>query len=255
MRLATRAGMSWFDIADGRLRFRGRVTRDPIKEWLATPDGAAAVQAAARRIRLALFGRTRPARRRLARALWDAISSSTVRDAVAEESQRYVAAWTPLAYAPSLPRVSIAYRRVVVVPRVMIVWRTATRVTGHLANALPADVPDSFRTFFAGWVLNRMDDAISCRGPSPQRPLHAEDSWACVAIDRRTIWVDASGSGAEWQGHVVMFEMPAPHLPRNQRRELEAAVEQLLQSLQNLNRLQRDRTVRLAMDQIASARA
>ena len=247
--------MSWFDIADGRVRFRGRVTRDPIKEWLATHEGSAEVQAAARQIRFALFGRTGRARRRLARTLWDAASTAAVREAVAEESERYVGGWTPLAYAPSLPRVSIAYRRLVVVPRVMIVWRTASRFMTRIAQALDTEVPDSFRIFFAQWVLANIDDAIRRAGPCPQRPLHAEESWACVAVDPRMLWVDASRSGPEWQGHVVMFEMPAPRLPRRERRELEAAIAELTQSLHNLTRPQRDKTVRVAMDQLAAAKA
>jgi hypothetical protein len=236
------------------VRFRGRVTRDPIREWLATHEGSAAVQEAAPQIRFALFGRTGAARRRLARSLWEATSTAAVREAVAEASERYVGAWTPLAYAPSLPRVSIAYRRLVVVPRVMIVWRTASRITTHLAQALDTEVPDSFRIFFAQWVLANMDHAIQRAGPCPQRPLHAEESWACVAVDPRMLWVDASRSGPEWQGHVVLFEMPAPRLPRRDRRELEAAIAELTHSLHNLTRPQRDKTVRVAMDQLASVR-
>ena len=247
--------MSWFDVADGHLRFRGKVTRDPIREWLATHDGGAAAEAAGRQIRFSLFGRVRRARRRISSGLWDAISASAVRDAVAAECDRYLATWTPLAYAPSLPRLSIAYRRLVVVPRVMIVWHNASRLTARIAESLHVDVPDSFRMFFSHWVLTRMDDAIRRAGPCPQRPVHAQESWACVALDHQMLWVDPSRSGPEWQGHVVLFEMPAPRLQRRDRRELETTIEQLTQSLHNLTRIQRDRTVRLALDQMATVRA
>ena len=92
-------------------------------------------------------------------------------------------------------------------------------------------------------------------GPSPQRPLHAQESWAGVVVDSESVWVDVSRSGPEWQGHVVMFEMPSPRLPRRERQALEAAIAQLTTSLPNLSRQQRDKTVRLAMDQMASVKA
>jgi hypothetical protein len=248
--------MSWFEISDGRMRFAGRLTRDPIREWLATPEGVSAVAAAARSARFSLFGRARAARRRISRALWEAISMPAVRQVVAAGCEGYVAGWTALAYAPSLPRVSVEYRRVVVVPRVMILWRVAARIGAQISAALESTaVPDGFRMFFSRWVVNQMDGALRGAGPSPQRPLHAQESWACVALDHESIWVDVSRSGPEWQGHVVMFEMPSPRLPRRERQALEAAIAQLTTSLPNLSRLQRDKTVRLAMDQMTSVRA
>ena len=248
--------MAWFDIADGRLRFGGRLTRDPIREWLATDDGAASLREAVARTRFSVFGRTAAARRQISRDLWRAISMPTVRDAVAAECGRYLEAWTSLAYAPSLPRLSLAYRRLVVVPRVMIIWRIASRTMARVAGALEqAGVPESFRAFFARWVVIRMDDAVRRAAPSPLRPLHAEEGWACVGVDDDMLWVDASRSGPDWQGHVVMYEMPAPTLPRRERQELEARIAELLEALPNLSRPQRDRMVRTAMDEMASARA
>jgi hypothetical protein len=248
--------MSWFDVAEGRLRFRGRLTKDPIREWVSSEEGAVAVQAAAREIGFSLVGRTRSARNRMRRRLWEAIAAPSLRDTVAAECDRYVAAWSQLAYAPSLPRLSLAARRVVVVPRVMIAWRTVSGATARLAACLQrADVPDLFKAFFAGWVFSRMEDAICRAQPRPERPLSARESWACVAVDTDLIWIDPSWSGPEWRGHVVMFEMPAPRLQRRDRRELEVAIAQLTQSLPNLTRGQRDHTVRMAMDQLASVRA
>jgi len=247
--------MSWFSIADGCLRFGGRVTKDPIREWLATAEGASAVAESARQARFSLFGRTRSARRRLFRALWAAISSADVRQIIAAESDQYVGAWTPLAYAPSLPRVSVDYRRVVVVPRVMIVWRVASRLMSRVAGAAPlSDVPDSFRAFFSQWVATRMDEAVRIAAPSPKRPLHARESWACVALDSELLWVDMFGM-ATALGHVVMFEMPSPRLSRRDRQTLEAAIADLTAALPGLSRVQRDKTVRLAMDAMESIRA
>ena len=248
--------MSWFTIADGRLRFGGRVTKDPIREWLATPDGSSAVAEAARRTRFSLFGRTRAARRRMSRALWEAISAPTVRQAIAAECEGYIGGWTPLAYAPPLPRVSVEYRRVVVVPRVMIVWRVASRIMARIASSIhPADVPEAFRAFFSQWVAGRMDQAIQKAGPSPRHPLHAKDSWACVGADSEMLWVDMFGLGPTWLGHVVLFEMPDSRLSRRDRQALEEAIARLSDSLPGLSRVQRDKTVRLAMDAMESVRA
>jgi hypothetical protein len=248
--------MAWFEIADGGLRFRGRVTREPIQDWLVSEDGTRTIQSAAVAIRFSLFGRASAARRRLRRSLWAAIDSSVIRDAIAAEAARYLGAWTALAYAPSLPRLSVEYRRVVVVPRVMIAWRIAPQITARIVSSLQApDVPESFKTFFARWVVGRMDDAVRLARPCPQRPLHAQESWACVALDSDLVWVDPFVAGPLGQGHVVMFEMPAPRLPRRDRHRLQEAIEQLTQSLPNLTRSQRDHTVRVALDQMVSVKA
>jgi hypothetical protein len=100
-----------------------------------------------------------------------------------------------------------------------------------------------------------MDHAMGTAGPSPRRPLEAKESWACVAVDNEMLWVDVFGLGAEWKGHVVMFEMPSPRLSRRDRQSLEEAIARLSGSLTGLSRAQRDRTVRLAMDAIGAIKA
>ena len=93
-------------------------------------------------------------------------------------------------------------------------------------------------------------------GPSPQRPLYAKESWACVCLDGGTFWVDMALLPApEGQGHVVMFEMPPPRLQRRERQALEAAIANLSGSLSNLTRLQRGKVLRVAMDQLLSVSA
>jgi hypothetical protein len=241
--------MAWFDIADGRLRFRGRITKQPVTDWVGSEEGAAAVQAAAQQIRFSLIGRVRSARRRMHRELSEGIATRSVREAIAAESDRYLAAWTELAYAPSLPRATIALHRLVVVPRTLILARSLSGITARLA-ASPgiASLADPFKVFFARWILCEMDDAIRRSAPTPQRPVYAHESWACVALDTDFTWIDPMWSGPEWRGHVMMFEMPAAGLQRRDRRELEAAIEQLKQTLPNLSRQQRDGTLRMATD-------
>lgn len=247
--------MSWFDIAGGRLRFRGRITKDPIDAWVASDEGTEAVQAAARQTGFSLFGRVRSARRRMSRELWAGVAAPPLRETIAAECDRYLAAWTELAYAPSLPRATVGLQRLVVVPRSMILARTlsgtATRVAACLGSAA---VADPFNAFFSRWILCRMDDAIRRAGPGPQRPVHARESWACVALDSEFLWIDPMWSGPEWRGHVMMFEMPASRLQRRDRRELEATIEQMQQALPDLTRQRRESIVSLAMDQMKSLR-
>jgi hypothetical protein len=241
--------MSSFDVAGGRLRFRGRLTRQPIVDWVASEEGAEAVQAAARQVRFSLFGRVRSARRRMCRELRDAVTAPAVRAAIAAECDRYVAGLTELAYAPSLPRTTIALRRLVVVPRALIPGRTLSAAAVRLSACAPlAPLADPFKAFFARRILREMDDAIRRAIPSPSRPVHAHESWACVGLDPDFTWIDPMWSGAEWRGHVMMFEMPSARLPRRERAELEAAISRLKESLPNLSRQQRDNTVRAAMD-------
>ena len=186
------------------------------------------------------------------RELWEAVSAPAARASIGAECDPFLAAWAELAYAPSLPRATIDFHRLVVVPRTMILARTLSRVSVRLA-ACPAiaALPDSysaFRAFLARRVLCEMDEAIRRAAPGPNRPVYAHESWACVALDSEFEWIDPMWSGPDWRGHVMLFEMPSARLQRRQRRELEAAIERLKQTLPKLSREQRDGTVQVAMD-------
>ena len=99
-----------------------------------------------------------------------------------------------------------------------------------------------------------MDETIVRAAPEPKRPLDAQESWACVHVDREFVWVDPSVSGESWRGHVMMFELPPDGLRRRQRQALTDAIAELTASLPNLTRVARDRTVRLAAGELASMR-
>ncbi len=245
--------MAWFEVSGRRLRFC-RTSRDPVREWLASGEGEQAVQHAAREVRFSLFGRARVARRQLTRTLSDAINSSSVRAALAVECEHFLAAWTALAYAPALPRLTLDARRLVVVPRTMIVGRAGSPAASRLGAALDPSLPDGFAAFFTRWVLRAMDETIVRAAPEPKRPLDAQESWACVHVDREFVWVDPSVSGESWRGHVMMFELPPDGLRRRQRQALTDAIAELTASLPNLTRVARDRTVRLAAGELASMR-
>jgi hypothetical protein len=245
--------MAWFDVSGGHLRFR-RTSREPVREWLTSSEGADALHCAAREVRFSLIGRARAARRRMTRALSDAVHSSSARTALAAGCAPFLGTWTQLAYAPALPRLALHGRRLVVVPRTMIVGRSLDPAAKRLAGAIGPSVPDDFTAFLARWVLRAMDDAIRRAAPGPKYPLHAQESWACVHIDPDFLWVDPSVSGHAWRGHVMMSELPPGGLRRRDRHELAAAITELTTSLPGLTRLSRDGIVRMAFDQMGSMR-
>lgn len=243
--------MAWFDVSGGHLRFR-RTSREPVREWLTSREGADAIQTAAREIRFSLIGRARAAQRRLRRTLSDAVHSPSTRAALAAECAPFLATWTQLAYAPALPRLALNGRRLVVVPRTMIIGRSSGSAAKRLTAALGPLVPDEFKAFLAHWVLRAMDDAIKRASPGPNRPVHAHESWACVHVEPDFLWVDPYVSGEAWRGHVMMFELPPGGLRRRDRHELAAAIAELATSLPGLTRLSRDGIVRMAFDQVRS---
>lgn len=245
--------MAWFDVSGGRLRFR-RTSRQPVREWLETREGAQAVESIASGIGFSLFGRSRAARRRLTQSLSEAMNSASSRAALDAECQHFLKTWTQLAYAPALPRLTLDGHRLVVVPRTMIVGRSAGAATKRLGAALGPSVPDDFKAFFALWILRAMDDAVRRAAPDPKHPVLAEESWSCVHIEPSFLWVDTMVSGEPWRGHVMMFELPQGGLKRRDRQALVAAIAKLTGSLPNLTRLTRDGTVRLAFDQLATMR-
>jgi hypothetical protein len=245
--------MPWYHAPGGRLRFRGRVTGEPVAGWLATRDGSEAVRAAADRIRFSILGRSRSAHRRLRRELQTALTSPAAHATFAAVGDGFLKGWTALAYAPALPRATVALRRLVLVPRTLVQGRMLTPIAMQVA-ACPAlaPLPDPFKMFLARWMLDDMNRAIGRAAPSPDRPVHAYDAWACVALDDEFTWIDPLWAGAEWRGHTMLFEMPDGGLRRRDRQELHAAIERVRAALPNLSRQHRDSLLRLAVDGMAS---
>ena len=247
--------MSWFKISDGRVRFRGRITRRPFSDWAATPEGAAAIDVVARELRFALFGRARAAKRRMWRELEAVVTTEQVKGILETTPDWYCNAMTELAYAPSLPRVAITLRRLVVIPRTMIAARGRSAINARLMiSGAYADLNESLRAFLCDRLVWEIDDAIRRAKPTVKRPVGAREAWACVALDDKFVWIDPLWSGKDWLGHVFMYEMPE-RASRKDRREIEAAIEQLQQSLPELSQVQRDGTVRSAIAAMNPARA
>lgn len=245
--------MPWYHTPGGRLRFRGRATIEPIAGWLASSDGSETVRAAAARIGFSLIGRRRSAERRVRRELQAALSSPAVHATLAAVCDRYLKGWTELAYAPALPRATVALRRLVLVPQTLVQGRTLTPIAVQVAaSPALASLPAAFTMFLARWILDDMNRAIRRATPSPERPVHAHDAWACVAIDDEFTWIDPVWAGSEWRGHTMLFEMPDRGMRRRDRQELHAAIERVRAALPGLSRQQRDGVLRLAVDGMAS---
>lgn len=239
--------VSWFKTSDGSVRFRGRITSKPLAEWLTTADGSAAVDAVAQSIRFSLLGRTRAAKRRLRRELTTVVADEQVRTVINAAPEHYLTALTELAYAPALPRVVVALRRLVVIPRTMVAARARSAVNAQLMTCSAyANLNESLRVFLCGRLVWEIDNAISRAKPSPRRGVPAKESWACVEFDDSFVWVHPLWAGKEWLGHVMMFEMPE-RLSKRERQEIEAAIDDLRRSLPHLSPIQRDGAVRSAL--------
>jgi hypothetical protein len=244
--------MSWLVVNQGTLRFRGRLSREPFSAWVGTKEGADAVRSAAAGYRFRLMAAAR-ARRGLWRSLEIAARSAPVRSALEEEALRFAATLAQVSYAPGLPRTTIALRRLVVVPRALVVARARMGVRERIWKLLAAaGVEESVRTFFCERLLIEADLAIEVARPSAKRPVVGADGWWCVGTDRPYVWVDPLWAGAHWVGHLFMYELPRAGLSRAERRDLDEAVAHLQTDLSSLSRLQRDALVRMAADGLAS---
>ena len=237
--------MRWFRVSNGRLEYRGRITREPFMRWTETKDGTAAIARVAAGIRFSLFGRSRAARRRIWRALEDASRVESFVAAVRAEAARYMEVLASLSYSDTLPRVHIALHRLVLVPRALIAGRARVALFARLVEAPAlAGLDDSARIFLLEQLVKEMDAALQIGAPSPRRPIHAHDEWACVGVSKGLVWVDPLWAGADGTGHVFMCELPRAGLSRRDRKAVEAAIAGMAASVSSLSPRQRIAMVR-----------
>ena len=237
--------MRWFRVSNGRLEYRGRITREPFMRWTETKEGTAAIARVAAGIRFSLFGRSRAARRRIWRALEDASRVESLVAAIRTEAARYMEVLASLSYSDTLPRVHIALHRLVLVPRALIAGRARTALFERLGEAPAlAGLDDSARIFFLEQLVKEMDAALQIGSPSPRRPIHAHDEWACVGVSKGLVWVDPLWAGADGTGHVFMCELPRAGLSRRDRKAVEAAIAGMAASVSSLSARQRIAMVR-----------
>ena len=237
--------MRWFRVSNGRLEYRGRITREPFMRWTETKEGTAAIARVAAGIRFSLFGRSRAARRRIWRALEDASRVESLVAAIRTEAARYMEVLASLSYSDTLPRVHIALHRMVLVPRALIAGRARTQLFERLGEAPAlAGLDVSARIFFLEQLVKEMDAALQIGSPSPRRPIHAHDEWACVGVSKGLVWVDPLWAGADGTGHVFMCELPRAGLSRRDRKAVEAAIAGMAASVSSLSARQRIAMVR-----------
>jgi hypothetical protein len=239
--------VSWFRVDDGRLDYRGRITRAPFARWTETKKGREAVDRAARAIRFSLFGRRRAARTRLWRALEAASRTEGFESAVRGEAARYMELLATSAYADALPRAHVALRRLVLAPRAMLAGRAHFSISQRLGTAPElASLDDGVRAFLLEQIVTEMDTALRKASPSPRRPVQAHEGWACVGIHVGMVWVDSLWAGPDGTGHVFLYEFPRDGLARRDRKALEQAIARMSSSVSSLSRMQRGALVRAA---------
>jgi len=243
----SRRAVSWFRVSDGRLEYRGRITKTPFTRWCETKKGREAVERVASGIRFSLFGKRRAARSRLWRALEAASQTRDFTSAVATEAARYMELMAASAYADALPRAHVALRRLVLAPRAMIAGRAHLAMSQRLGQAPElAGVDESVRGFLIDQLVTEMDAALRKASPSAKRPVQAHEGWACVGVHVGMVWVDSLWAGPDGTGHVFLYEFPPNGLPRRDRKALEAAISRMSSSVSSLSRMQRGALVRAA---------
>jgi hypothetical protein len=240
--------MPWFRVASNRLQYRGRLSREPFVAWARTPEGYDAVDARAQERRLFIFAHSRTQRR-----LWkelDAVSRGDyVRKVIESETDHFLNALVEASHAPGLPRRTVALHRMVIVPRAVVAARARTRLRKRLYNSEALAAVDAHvRDFFCDQLVRELDAAMGASRPSVSRPVLTHEAWGCVGRDTEYRWVDPMFSGDGWGGHLLMFEFPRDGLSRRHRKEVEAAVNDLQNSLSNISPLQRDAIIRIAVD-------
>jgi hypothetical protein len=239
--------MSWYRVRDGRVVFSGTLSREPYSAWVATKEGAAAIDAVAKQIGFRLFGRKRAARSRVWRELADAAKSEDGRSALQAAADLYVRTISTLAYAPGLPRSTVELRRLVLVPRALVSGRARTAIADRLRQCRPfAERPVAERDFMLESALHQIDAAMQRARLSVKGPVRAADEWGCIGADTRFAWVDQYWSGPGWSGHWFVYELPRGPVSRATRKAIDRAVDQLNAGLRTLSRERRQALVQLA---------
>jgi hypothetical protein len=240
---------AWVRHRRGGARYAGRITRAPFVEWLATPEGQAAITTAAARLRLRFFVRRRAARR-LWRDLAAAARHPELVAVVQSEIDAYLGRLQEFAYAEGLPRTSVNLHRIVIVPRVLINGATYGAIARRLRSVrafAALDGGDALRDFFVLTLIRDLDAAIASAMPSPKRPLAAGTEWISVGVEGAFVWRVPLLNEPPWDGHHYVVELTRDPMTRTVRKAVAAAVQRLEASLPALTRIDRNEILRRAM--------
>jgi hypothetical protein len=231
----------WFDLSNGRIRFRGRLTREPIDRWLREGEGARLVIEIQRQIGFSILGRHRAARRALWRSVAAAVSTPSAQRAIQAEADRYLARLASLAYSDALPHLHIDLHRLVAVPRALVDHAVFADVVRRL-DAEPAvcALDRSLRLFLAARLVVEMDGALAGARPRVRRPVPAWEQWSSVGLNADVAWSVPFSTGLpERRGHFHVYEMPRTGMARRSRKQIAAAIDELDAQVVSLSRTER----------------
>jgi hypothetical protein len=229
--------------------YTGRISRAPFREWMATADGAAALDRVASQIRFSLFGRTRAARSRMWRQLTEAVRDPAAVAAIQTETRAYLQRLGGLAYADGLPRATVQLHRLVVVPCVLANGDAYAGFDRRL-SVQPAfaslDGGKALRDFFMLTLIHEICAAIEMARPSPKRPLPGGGSWITVGMNATFAWRVPIANEPYWNGHYYVLELTRDPITRAKRKAIAAEIARIEASLPALSRSERGDILRRA---------
>jgi hypothetical protein len=238
--------MSWFQVTEERLRYRGRINRAPFDAWAASPAGDEAIAAAAKHLGFRLLGRARAARGNMWHALKALSTSPAGIAALDAAADVYCRTLSDLAYAQGLPRVQVGLRRLVLLPRALAAGRARSTIAARLRQCPQIEeLSEPLRGFLIERVVFELDAAARRARPSVKRPIRAHD-WTCIGVDTEFGWVDQVWSGAGWSGHFFVYEWPPSPLTRADRKAVAKAMTELESGINTLSRERRQQLVNVA---------
>lgn len=243
----------------GHLKYTGKITRESFSSWAESPAGRQALQAVAARVRFALFGRMRAARRKIWRELIEAARAGTAVEVLQREADAYLSRLDTFVYADALPNVMVDLHRLIVVPRVFVNGEAHRRIERALrAQPLFGGLSggDSLRRWFAFGLIDGLAGAVTDARPSVGRPLPAGDGWIVVGMDEDFQW-HIPFDGPPWPGHYFVLELTRRPLTRAAKRAAAEAIARFGESLRSLSVLDRTEIMRRAavsLDQLLGPR-
>jgi len=232
----------------GHLKYTGKITRESFSLWAESPGGRKALDDVAARIRFALFGRMRAARKKAWRDLTDAARANTVGLALQHESDAYLSRLDTFVYAEALPFVMVDLRRLIVVPRVFVNGEAHRRIQ-HALKAQPLFTGfsggDSLRRWFTLGLVDSLASAVADARPSVRKPLSAGDGWVVIGVDEEFQW-QVPFDGPAWPGHYFVLELTRRPLTRAVNKAAAEAIDHLQKSLPSLTHVDRVEIMRRA---------
>ena len=240
---------AWVRYSRQRFVYTGQISRAPFSHWAQTARGVSVVNEAASTIRFALFGKARAARQRLWRGLAAAARDEAVVDIVQSEAQVYLKHLGDLAYSDGLPRDTVQFRRLVVVPKVLLNGNAYGALESRLAvhhafSGLDGD--EALRQFFVLKLVEDLDAGATRLQPSSKNTVAAGAGWLVVGRNSTFEWRVPLMDEPAWGGHYYVLEVTREPITRAVRKAVDASMIEMEKALPSLARLQRNEVLRRA---------